>query len=61
MNSCKIFVESMQAAGIDPLTINAVTAIHNAIYEAAEDDSDDNDDKTDEPQEKEEIPRLAAL
>lgn len=54
MNSCKIFVESMQAAGIDPLTINAVTAIHNAIYEAAEDDSDDNDDKKDEPQEKEE-------
>jgi hypothetical protein len=44
----------MQAAGIDPLTINAVTAIHNAIYEAAEDDSDDNDDKKDEPQEKEE-------
>ena len=54
MNSSKIFVESMQAAGIDPLTINAVTAIHNAIYEAAEDDSDDNDDKKDEPQEKEE-------
>ncbi len=54
MNSFKIFVESMQAAGIDPLTINAVTAIHNAIYEAAEDDSDDNDDKKDEPQEKEE-------
>lgn len=50
MNSCKIFVESMQAAGIDPLTINAVTAIHNAIYEAAENDSDDdkkNEDKGD--------------
>jgi len=44
----------MQKAGIDPLTIDAVTAIHNAIYEAAEDDSDDNDDKNDEPQEKEE-------
>lgn len=54
MNPYKIFVESMQQAGIDPLTIDAVAAIHNAIYEAAEDDSDDNDDKKDEPQEKEE-------
>lgn len=45
MDSCKIFVESMQEAGIDPLTIDAVTAIHNAIYEAAEDDSDDNEDE----------------
>jgi hypothetical protein len=54
MNPYKIFVESMQQAGIDPLTIDAVAAIHNAIYEAAEDDSGDNDDKKDEPQEKEE-------
>lgn len=45
MNSYKIFVESMQQAGIDQYTIDAVAAIHNAIYEAAENDSDDDDDK----------------
>lgn len=43
MNPCKIFVESMQQAGIDQFTIDTVAAIHNAIYEAAEDDSDDDD------------------
>lgn len=50
MNPYKIFVESMQQAGIDPDTIDAVAAIHNAIYEAAEDDSDDDkkDDKKDD-------------
>ena len=50
MNPYKIFVESMQQAGIDPNTVEAVAAIHKAIYEAAEDDSDDDkkDDKEDE-------------
>ena len=56
MNPCKIFVESMQAAGIDPLTINAVTAIHNAIYEAAEDDSDDDEDDKKKGKKKDEEP-----
>lgn len=51
MNSYKIFVESMQQAGIDQYTIDAVSAIHNAIYEAAESDSDD--DKKEEPGETE--------
>ena len=51
MNSYKIFVESMQQAGIDQYTIDAVSAIHNAIYEAAENDSDD--DKKEEPGETE--------
>ena len=50
MNPCKIFVESMQQAGIDQFTIDTVAAIHNAIYEAAEDDSDDDD--KDENEEK---------
>lgn len=54
MNPYKIFVESMQQAGIDTDTIEAVAAIHNAIYEAAENDSDDDDDKKAEPDEKEE-------
>lgn len=54
MNSYKIFVESMQQAGIDQYTIDAVAAIHNAIYEAAENDSDDDDDKKEESDEKEE-------
>ena len=56
MNPCKIFVESMQEAGIDSATIEAVTAIHNAIYEAAEDDSDDDKKKSkkEEKDEKEE-------
>lgn len=53
MNPCKIFVESMQKAGIDQFTIDTVAAIHNAIYEAAEDDSDD-DDKDEEKDEDEE-------
>lgn len=52
MNSYKIFVESMQQAGIDQYTIDTVAAIHNAIYEAAENDSDD--DKKEESDEKEE-------
>ena len=43
MDSYKIFVESMQQAGIDKYTIDTVAAIHNAIYEAAEHDSDDDD------------------
>ena len=54
MNPYKIFVESMQQAGIDSNTIEAVAAIHNAIYEAAEDDSDDADDKKDDKKEPEE-------
>lgn len=57
MNPYKIFVESLQDAGIDSATIEAVAAIHNAIYEAAEDDSDDDkkkDEKKDEKEEKEE-------
>jgi len=41
----------MQQAGIDQYTIDAVSAIHNAIYEAAENDSDD--DKKEEPGETE--------
>lgn len=55
MNPCKIFVESMQKAGIDQFTIDTVAAIHNAIYEAAEDDSDDDDkgEDKDEDEEKE--------
>lgn len=55
MNPCKIFVESMQQAGIDQFTIDTVAAIHNAIYEAAEDDSDDEekDEEKDEDEEKE--------
>lgn len=59
MNSYKIFVESMQQAGIDQYTIDAVAAIHNAIYEAAENDSGDDDDKkeeSDEKEEKDEVP-----
>ncbi len=52
MNSYNIFVESMQQAGIDQYTIDTVAAIHNAIYEAAENDSDD--DKKEESDEKEE-------
>lgn len=58
MNPYKIFVESMQEAGIDPTTIEAVTAIHNVIYEAAEKDSDDADD--DQEDDKEE-PKEAEL
>ena len=57
MNPYKIFVESLQDAGIDSATIEAVAAIHNAIYEAAEDDSDDDkkkDEKKDEKEEKKE-------
>lgn len=54
MNPYKIFVESMQQAGIDTDTIEAVAAIHNAIYEAAENDSEEDDDKKEEPDEKEE-------
>lgn len=54
MNSYKIFVESMQQAGIDQYTIDAVAAIHNAIYEAAENESGDDDDKKEESDEKEE-------
>lgn len=50
MDSYKIFVESMQQAGIDKYTIDAVAAIHTAIYEAAEHDSDDDDN--DENEEK---------
>ena len=50
MNQYKIFVESMQQAGIDTDTIEVVAAIHNAIYEAAENDSDD--DNKEEPDEK---------
>lgn len=50
MDSYKIFVESMQQAGIDKYTIDTVAAIHNAIYEAAEHDSDDDDN--DENEEK---------
>lgn len=42
----------MQQAGIDQYTIDTVAAIHNAIYEAAENDSDD--DKKEESDEKEE-------
>ena len=61
MNPYKIFVESMQQAGIDQLTIDAVAAIHNAIYEAAENDSDDDEEdkkkgkkkKDEEPEEPE--------
>lgn len=61
MNPCKIFVESMQKAGIDQCTIEAVTAIHNAIYEAAENDLDDDEEdkkkgkkkKDEEPEEPE--------
>lgn len=57
MNPCKIFVESMQKAGIDQCTIEAVTAIHNAIYEAAENDLDDDDeDKKKGKNKKEEEP-----
>lgn len=52
MNPCKIFVESMQKAGIDQFTIDTVAAIHNAIYEAAEDDSDDDDKGEDKDEEK---------
>lgn len=52
MNPCKIFVESMQKAGIDQFTIDTVAAIHNAIYEAAEDDSDDDDKEEDKDEEK---------
>lgn len=48
----------MQEAGIDPTTIEAVTAIHNVIYEAAEKDSDDADD--DQEDDKEE-PKEAEL
>ena len=62
MNQYKIFVESMQQAGIDTDTIEVVAAIHNAIYEAAENDSDD--DNKEEPDEKnlepEETPSEAA-
>lgn len=54
MNPYKIFVESMQQAGIDTDTIEAVAVIHNAIYEAAENDSDDDDDNKEESDEKEE-------
>lgn len=55
MNQYNIFVESMQEAGIDPTTIEAVTAIHNVIYEAAEKDSDDaDDDKEDDKEEPKE-------
>ena len=50
MNPYKIFVESMHKAGIDPDTIDAVAAIHNAIYEAAESD-DKKDDEDNEPEE----------
>lgn len=50
MNPYKIFVESMHQAGIDPDTIDAVAAIHNAIYEAAEAD-DKKDDEDNEPEE----------
>lgn len=50
MNPYKIFVESMHQAGIDPDTIDAVAAIHNAIYEAAESD-DKKDDEDNEPEE----------
>lgn len=61
MNPYKIFVESMQQAGIDQCTIDAVAAIHNAIYEAAENDSDDDEEdkkkgkkkKDEEPEEPE--------
>ena len=52
MNPCKIFVESMQKAGIDQCTIEAVTAIHNAIYEAAENDLDDDDEDKKKGKEK---------
>ena len=52
MNPYKIFVESMHQAGIDPDTIDAVAAIHNAIYEAAESD-DKKDDEDNEPEENE--------
>lgn len=53
MNPCKIFVESMQQAGIDQFTIDTVAAIHNAIYEAAEDDSDDDDKDKDKGEDEE--------
>jgi hypothetical protein len=53
MNPCKIFVESMQKAGIDQFTIDTVAAIHNAIYEAAEDDSDDDDKEEDKDEDEE--------
>lgn len=53
MNPCKIFVESMQKAGIDQFTIDTVAAIHNAIYEAAEDDSDDDDKGEDKDEDEE--------
>lgn len=51
----------MQQAGIDQCTIDAVAAIHNAIYEAAENDSDDDEEdkkkgkkkKDEEPEEPE--------
>ena len=67
MNPYKIFVESMQQAGIDQCTIDAVAAIHNAIYEAAENDSDDdeedkkkgkkkNDEEPEEPETELEAP-----
>lgn len=58
MNPYKIFVESMQEAGIDPTTIEAVTAIHNVIYEAAEKDSDDaDDDKENDKEDDKEEPK----
>ena len=53
MNPYKIFVESMQDAGIDSTTIDAVAAIHKAIYEAAEDDSDDDKKKGKKPEKDE--------
>jgi flagellin-like hook-associated protein FlgL len=53
MNPYKIFVESMYKAGIDKYTIDAVAAIHNAIYEAAERDFDDDDDEDDDKNEDE--------
>lgn len=57
MNPYKIFVESMQQAGIDQCTIDAVAAIHNAIYEAAENDSDDDEeDKKKDKKKKDEEP-----
>lgn len=55
MNPYKIFLESMQRAGIDPATIAAVADIHNAIYDAAEDESDEsNEEENDESDESNE-------